>query len=145
MKKTIILVLFSISAGILFTFFVLNKENFYAKEKYVVYAFQVGSFESLENAENKAKMIDSSIIIKEDGLYKVYVAMYKDVDLVNKMVNYFENNDINIYLKTINVNSNFYKTLDNYEKIIINTSDENILDKINQSILNLYLESINYE
>lgn len=143
MKKNIILIMLSVGAGILFTFFILNKENIYAKEEYSVYAFQVGSFASLENAESKAKELSSSIIIKENGLYKIYVAIYKDLDLVNKMVLFFENNNTNIYLKSIKVSENFYKTIDNFEKILLNTNDDTLINKINQSILDLYLESDN--
>ena len=69
------------------------------------------------------------------------VAIYKDLDLVNKMVTYFENKGINIYLRTLHVSKDFYKILDNYEKIILNTNEDNIIDKINASILKLYIES----
>lgn len=144
MKKNIILILISIVGGIIFTFFFLNKGVFYAKEEYVVYAFQVGAFESLDNAERFSKKIESSIIIKENNLYKVYTAIYKDIDLVNEMVSYFESKNINIYLKMLKVSKNFYENLDSYEKLVTNASD-NVFNKINQSILDLYLESRAYE
>lgn len=143
MKKNIILVLFSLISGVLFTIFILNKENIYAKEEYLVYAFQVGAYESIDNARDMISKLPSGISIKEDNLYKVYSAMYKDIDLVNKMITYFKANNINIYLKTINVSKDFYYILDNYEKIISKTDDTNIYDKINQSILNTYLEGMN--
>ena len=143
MKKNIILVLFSLISGVLFTIFILNKENIYAKEEYLVYAFQVGAYESIDNARDMISKLPSGIPIKEDNLYKVYSAMYKDIDLVNKMITYFKDNNINIYLKTINVSKDFYYILDNYEKIISKTDDTTIYDKINQSILNTYLEGMN--
>ena len=143
MKKNIILVLFSLISGVLFTIFILNKENIYAKEEYLVYAFQVGAYESVDNANDMISKLPSGISIKEDNLYKVYSAMYKDIDLVNKMITYFKDNSINIYLKTINVSKDFYYILDNYEKIISKTDDTAIYDKVNQSILNTYLEGMN--
>jgi len=142
MKKKIFLVIFSIGAGILFTFFILNKENIYAKEEYLIYAFQAGAFKNYDNANNFSKKLPSSIIKKDKNLYKIYVAIYKNLDLVNKMIVYFENNDINIYLKSIKVSKEFYNNLDNYEKIIINSDEYEIYNKINQSILNSYIESI---
>ena len=142
MKKNIILVLFSLISGVLFTIFILNKENIYAKEEYLVYAFQVGAYESIDNARDMISKLPSGISIKEDNLYKIYSAMYKDIDLVNKMITYFKDNNINIYLKTINVSKDFYYILDNYEKIISKTDDTTIYDKVNQSILNTYLEGI---
>ena len=143
MKKNIILVLFSLISGVLFTIFILNKENIYAKEEYLVYAFQVGAYESIDNAQDMINKLPSGISIKEDNLYKVYSAMYKDIDLVNKMITYFKDNNINIYLKTINVSKDFYYILDNYEKIINKSEDKTIYDKVNQSILNTYLEGMN--
>jgi len=143
MKKNIILITLSVIIGVLFTFFVLNKENTYAKEEYLVYAFQVGAFEKEENAIEYSEYLPTSIILKEDKLYKVYVAIYKDIDLINEMVVYFEDKDINVYLKSININNNFYKLLDNYELLIKESKDKNIYNKINQSILNSYLESVN--
>ena len=144
MKRSFILTILVILGGILFTFLFLNKESIYAKEEYIAYALQVGAYSSLENAENFCKTIDSAIIIKENDLYKIYLAIYKDLDLVNKMVNYYENKQINIYLKMLHVSKNFYQELDTYEKLM-NSSEESIYSKINQSILDLYLESMNYE
>ena len=143
MKKNILLVLFSLISGVLFTVFILNKENIYAKEEYLVYAFQVGAYESVDNANDIINKLPSGISIKEDNLYKVYSAMYKDIDLVNKMITYFKDKNINIYLKTINVSKDFYYILDNYEKIISKTEDTEVYDKVNQSILNTYLEGMN--
>lgn len=142
MRKNLMLVTLSIVLGIAFTFFVLNKENTYAKEEYLVYAFQVGAFENEENAQEYSKKLPSSIIVEESNLYKVYTTMYKDIDIINQMVVYFEDNDINVYLKNINVNSTFYSTLSNFEELIKNSYDKNIYNKVNQSILNSYLESI---
>lgn len=136
------LITLSILLGILFTFFVLNNQNTYAKEDYLVYAFQVGAFENEKNAVELSNKLKASIIKKEDKLYKVYVAIYKDIDVINAMVVYFEDNDINIYLKNINVSKEFYYNLDNYEKIIKENYNKNIYDQINQSILDNYLESM---
>lgn len=142
MKKSIILITLSIVLGILFTYFVLNKQNTYAMEEYLIYAFQVGAFEKEENALEYSKYLETSIIICENNLYKVYVAMYKDTDVVNKMVVYFEDNNINIYLKSISVSKEFYYNLDNYEKLIKESNNQNVYNKVNQSILNSYLESM---
>ncbi len=141
MKKNLILVSLSIILGILFTFFFLNKTNTYAKEEYMVYAFQVGAFTNYDNALEFSEQLPSSIVIKDD-LYKIYVSIYKDIDIINKMVVYFEDNNINIYLKSINVSKEFYETLTNYEEVIKNSDNIYVYNKINQSILNAYLESV---
>ena len=141
MRKNLILITLSIMLGIAFTFFVLNKENIYAKGEYLVYAFQVGVFEKEENAQEYSNYLPSSIVLEEDNLYKVYTAMYKDIDIINQMVVYFEDNDINVYLKNINVSSTFYTMLSNFEELIKSSYDKNIYNKVNQSILNSYLDT----
>lgn len=145
MKKNIILIILSIIFGVLFTFFVLNKENTYAKEEYLVYAFQTGAFEKKEYAIKYSENFPSSIIIQDEELYKIYVAIYKDIDLINEMVVYFEDKNINVYLKSIKVNKDFYNLLNDYELLVKKSKDKNMYNNINQSILNSYLESNGYE
>lgn len=141
MKKNIILVLSSILLGVLFTFFILNKENIYAKEDYTVYAFQTGAYSTYDKAYQNINNI-SSIIVSDNNLYKIYCAIYKDMDLVNKMLNYYRQKNINIYLKQIKVSANFLKALEKYEELLKKVDDNSTYEQINQSILNLYLESI---
>lgn len=140
--KRVFLILFSLGAGVAFTFLVLNRENIHAKEEYLVYAFQAGAFESYDNASNYVHNLPSSIIVNENNLYKVYVGIYKNIDIVNKMLVYFEDNNIHIYLKNINVTKDFYNIIDNYEVILNGSTNELVYNKTNQSILNLYLESV---
>lgn len=139
MKRTIILIGLSIGMGVFFTFFVLNK-GIYAKEEYTVYAFQVGTFTNNDDAINKLDELPSGIVIKNNNEYEIYVALYKDLEIVNKMVEYYNENNINIYLKMINVNKEFYNILDNYEEIIRKSTDNTIYDKVNQSVLKTYNE-----
>ena len=70
MKKKILLIIITIGAGILFTFYFLNKENIYAKEEYIVYAFQVGAFKNYENAQEYSQNFESFIIKQEDNFSK---------------------------------------------------------------------------
>lgn len=143
--KKIILIVLSIGLGIFCTFYIFNKEQIYAKEEYLVFAFQVGAYKDYDNAKNFSKTLPSSIIVQEDNLYKIYISIYKDIDIVNKMLVYFENNNINIYLKSLNVNKKYYNILSNYEEIIKNSDNIDLYNSVNQSILNLYIESINNE
>ena len=143
MKKKILLIICSIFIGVLFTFFFLNKENIYAKEEYLVYAFQVGTFNNIENANNYKSNLPSGIIVKDNNFYKVYVGIYNDIDLVNKMLVYFEDNGINIYLNNIKINKELYNKIENLEKILINSNDINVYNKVNQSILDMYINGDN--
>lgn len=140
MKKSIIMVIITLAFGVVFTTFILNKEDIYAKSEYDVFVFQAGAYENYENAKEYSQKLPSSLIVKENNLYRIYVAMYRNIDIVNKMIVYFENKGINIYLKDIKINSDFASRLDNYEDFILNSEDEKVYNKINQSILNCYEE-----
>lgn len=145
MKKTFILILCSVTLGVLFTFFFLNKKELYAKERYMVYAFEIGTYIDFDTASNILDNLPSGVMVYEDNSYKLYSAMYKDLDLVNKMSLYFQNKNVDVYLQTMEVNKDFYQKLNDYEELIKKTIDETLYDKINQSILNKYIESINNE
>ena len=134
-----------IVVGVSFTFFVLNNKYTIAKENFSVYALETGVFENKEKALKFVKNLPSYIIVESDGLYKVYSAIYKNIDIINEMVVYLENKDILVYLKSIDVTKEFYNELLNYEKIITNNYNENIYDQVNQSILNTYIESQKYD
>ncbi len=138
MKKNAIMIIISITLGILFTIFVLNKENIYAKDKYIVYAFQTGVYDNIDNANNIN--LPAKITILEDNTYVVYTAIYKDLDIINKMLKYYKDNNIDVYLKQIKVTKDFYNILDNYEKLINKCNDSTLYNQINQSILNLFME-----
>ena len=139
--KRLGIIFLTIILGVVFTFFILNKKSIHAKEEYVVYAFQAGAFEKYENANKFINSLPSGVIIKKNDLYNVYVAIYKNTDVINTMMEYFNRSNINIYLKSISVSKKFYKELTNFEKLIINSTNNNIYPNINQSILNLFLES----
>ncbi len=141
MKRIVIIIVIWIVLGVLFAELILNNNIFKAKE-YLVYAFQIGAFTEEEKAQELAKTLPSSIILKDGDVYKIYSGIYKNIDIVNKMVVYFEDKNISINLKTINTTSNFYNELENYETILQNTTDEAVFDKVNQGILDLYVESI---
>lgn len=141
MKKNFILITFSILAGILVTFFILNKESFAASEEYLAYAFLTTSVDNVMEAENEISRLGMGIYLNNGNKFDICIAIYKDLDIVNEMINQYEKNGTNIYLKTIKVSKNFYKSLDTYENIIKNTNDEQLTTKISESILKMYLES----
>ena len=121
----------------------LNSKKIYAKEVSIIYALQAGAFENYENALNYSKDLPSKIIINENNLYKIYVGTYTNIDVVNKMLVYFENNNIHVYLKELKVDRDIYNSISKYEQFLINSDNKLLYDNVNQSILNLYIESNN--
>ena len=139
MKKAIYIIIFMLSTIVFYYFIFISNNKINNKNEYDVFALQAASFDNIDNASIYKANLPSSIIVKQNNLYNVYVGMYKDIDLVNKMIVYFEDNNINIYLKNIKVNKDLYNKLDNYEKILINSNDVRVYKNINQSILDMYI------
>lgn len=117
--------------------FCYAKNNKEINSDYVVFAIQTGAYKDYNKAMLESKKTKPSSVIYEDNYYKVYSAIYKNLDLLNEMVVYLEDNDTDVYLKNIYVSEEFYRKLDNYERVILNSSDD-MLEKVNKLILDEY-------
>lgn len=135
-KKFIIISSFLVIISI-FIYFYYVKNNKEINSDYVVFAIQTGAYKDYNKAMLESKKIKPSSVIYEDNYYKVYSAIYKNLDLLNEMVVYLEDNDTDVYLKNIYVSEEFYRKLDNYERVILNSSDD-MLEKVNKLILDEY-------
>lgn len=135
-KKFIIISSFLVIISI-FVCFCYVKNNKEINSDYVVFAIQTGAYKDYNKAMLESKKIKPSSVIYEDNYYKVYSAIYKNLDLLNEMVVYLEDNDTDVYLKNIYVSEEFYRKLDNYERVILNSSDD-MLEKVNKLILDEY-------
>lgn len=135
-KKFIIISSFLVIISI-FVCFCYAKNNKEINSDYVVFAIQTGAYKDYNKAMLESKKIKPSSVIYEDNYYKVYSAIYKNLDLLNEMVVYLEDNDTDVYLKNIYVSEEFYRKLDNYERVILNSSDD-MLEKVNKLILDEY-------
>lgn len=135
-KKFIIISSFLVIISILVCFY-YAKNNKEINSDYVVFAIQTGAYKDYNKAMLESKKIKPSSVIYEDNYYKVYSAIYKNLDLLNEMVVYLEDNDTDVYLKNIYVSEEFYRKLDNYERVILNSSDD-MLEKVNKLILDEY-------
>ncbi len=135
-KKFIIISSFLVIISILVCF-CYAKNNKEINSDYVVFAIQTGAYKDYNKAMLESKKTKPSSVIYEDNYYKVYSAIYKNLDLLNEMVVYLEDNDTDVYLKNIYVSEEFYRKLDNYERVILNSSDD-MLEKVNKLILDEY-------
>lgn len=137
MKKKFIIISSVLVIISIFVCFCYVKNNKEINSDYVVFAIQTGAYKDYNKAMLESKKIKPSSVIYEDNYYKVYSAIYKNLDLLNEMVVYLEDNDTDVYLKNIYVSEEFYRKLDNYERVILNSSDD-MLEKVNKLILDEY-------
>lgn len=137
MKKYVGISLISIliSVSFMYYFFNINDE----KE---IYGFLVGHFNDVDAAQIKANELPSSIILSNNDGYDVYVAMYENIDLINKMLVYYEEEKIPVEIKKLKCSSPFLIELNKYENIALKIENRDLYNEVNQNILDLYVSSI---
>lgn len=138
MKKTILTIVLAILIGFTFGFFFLKK--FTPKTitevsniKSQVYAFQIGVYKNKDNATKNATT-NNSIVVEDNNLYRVYIALLKDQTLINNLKKYYDSIGLNYYLKAINVSYNTENIINNYE-LLLNNCDSSNYDMILSSML----------
>ncbi len=141
MKKTIIMIILAIGVGFTFGFLFLKKFNTetiteVSNIKSQVYAFQIGVYKNKDNALNAANT-NKGIIVLDNDIYRVYIAILKDETLIDNLKDYYDSLGINYYLKAINVSSKTNNIIDNYESLLNNCDSSNynmVLDSMLKEI-----------
>lgn len=105
-------------------------------------AFQVGVYTNLDVANIYKTKYDNAIVIKDNELYRVYVAILKNEDNINNMSNYLKKQGIDYYIKDLNItNKNLKKEINEYERIMDN-NNEIVFLEINKMIIESFKESL---
>ncbi len=145
MKKYIITISLALITGSLFSFYMLrslNENSIVATSTSIGYIFQLGVFENIDNANKFIEDTASGIVVKEDNYYYVYSAIYTEDILVNTLELYYKNNNINYFIKEKSIPSNIKNEINEYEKLLVQTNDINVIFKTNQIILDKFALSI---
>ena len=141
MKKTIISIFLAMIVGFTFGFLFLKKFNTesiteVSNIKSQVYAFQIGVYKNKDNALNAANT-NKGIVILDNDIYRVYIAILKDQILIDNLKSYYSSIGLNYYLKAINVSSKTSSIIDNYESLLNNCDSSNysmVLDSMLKEI-----------
>ena len=99
--------------------------------------FQVGVYQTLEEAEKEASL-KKGIVISEEENYNVYISILKNSSNIEKMMNYLDENSIDYYLKDITLDTEFLDTLNKYENLMKNTTSTVAFIQLNKRILERY-------
>jgi len=139
--KKIIKVLFVLLIGICLGYYVcdINLTKIFDT---TYKAFQVGVYTSLDVANIYKVKYDNSIVIKDDELYRVYVAILKNKDNIESMSNYLNKNGISYYLKELDINDKSLKKEINEYENIMNNNNEVVFLEVNKMIMEKYEESL---
>lgn len=143
MKRGLVVVLIAImiGGGIAYFFFkslVINDDK--GSGVGVASAFQIGAFTNYDNAVRVADR-NNGIVVTDDDIYRVYVAILKDNEAIDKLSSYYEEIGLNYYLKEIMVSDDFSQSISDSEQLLKN-SDSDTYSAINKSVLKEYEESL---
>lgn len=136
MKKIILIILGAIVSGTILTGIIFIKINkaLESNEERVITVFQVGVYKNEVNALSVAKKY-GGIIHQEDDYYRVYIAAYQNEEIINKMKNYYNENGISYYLRKLEIDEEYLTTINKYEKLLQNSSDDSIYKNLNNLLI----------
>ncbi len=107
-----------------------------------IYLLQFGVYENEENMKNSTINLKNYFYYVEDKQYHVIIGITKDKILKDKILNAYEITD-EVYLKKINCNNNeFLQLLDQYDNLLSQTNDKEVIVNSEKQILSRYQELI---
>lgn len=148
MKKKVLSILFAIIFGLLIGKGIINKydNNAIVAAKTFdneVYAILYGSYNSLKEVDENTRELDKYIYIEEGNLYYVYLALTKTKENAVKFKNTYKDLNNKVSIVKINIDNNeFILNLEEYEKLLNETTDKNSLIIIENQILACYLDTV---
>lgn len=138
MKQYFKVVIISLLSTFLIIGFFLKKEE----EVKDIYAFEVGFYNDYNSANEYSKKINNSRVIPQGDGYHVVVALYEDINIINKMLIYYSEKEIDVKLEKISCDKNFLSDLNKYENIVTSLDNKELYDKVNENILDMYLDRL---
>lgn len=143
--KKLLPILLGLIVGLFFTkiFYTSYNASYVFNENTKIYVFQQGVYSSLESVEQNVNL-NYYIYEKNNDMYYVYAGFTSKQENVEKLKGFFEKKGYSIYVKEINIPSNYFtEVLKQYDLLLERTEDETIIETINASILSEYEEEYN--
>ena len=148
-KKYIIPTLLALITGIILGKFVLNQYEFEGQiiptinASKQAYFIQQGVYSSKENMEKNTSSFPYYIYMQENDKYYVYIGITFLEENMNKIKGYYEEKGYTTYVKQININNDdFITVLEQYDILLRETMDSEVVGTVCSQVLNKYEELI---
>lgn len=100
--------------------------------------FQLGVYNNRELAKEYQKKYPSSILIKDDDVYRLFYSVLSNQEVISKMEDYLNEEEISFYKKNIILSdSGLINALNKYEKSMLEVSGE-AFKLVNETIMESY-------
>ncbi len=111
-------------------------------KSYNLVGFQLGVYNSRELAIEYQKKYPSSILIKDDDVYRLFYSVLSNEKVISKMEDYLNDNEISFYKKNIVISDNgLINALNKYELSMLDVNGD-AFNMINETIMGSYGDDI---
>ncbi|MBO6145278.1 MAG: hypothetical protein J6O62_00570 [Bacilli bacterium] len=147
MKNNIKTVLIAILIGVVIGKYIFNQyEEEHIKNTSIenknIYLMQYGVYKEKDNMIKNCKNLKNYFYYTDTDGYHVIVGITQDLKLKDKIKDSYDLKE-NIYMKKINIdNQEFLESLNQYDLLITNTTDKNLIITSEKQILSKYEELI---
>lgn len=146
MKKYFITIIVSLVIGFFLSYFVITeytdkKGVTVYKEGQMLYFFKYNEFNSKEEMDKGTINLESYVYQNDDGKYKVYIAITKNENNIDKIKKYYSDYNLEVEKYFIS-NTDYIKSIENLDNILINTDDQTVIGEIIIQGLNNYEEVV---
>ena len=148
MKKVLLGGTISIIIGfIIGKFIFMNKDiMILSKEKDLYYFLQEGVYYDNNILENSMTNIKHKIFERKNEKIHVYVGITKDLEVAEKLINIYSNNNISISIKKKEISNNEFKNnIDQFDLLIKESNDADEILTIEEVVLANYDEVVKKE
>jgi len=149
MKKIIIKIIIFIGIGFLLGEIIIGKKIETIKQltnKETYYFLQEGIYNNKKSLIDNCKLLNDKIIEKHNNKYYVFLAITKDLSILNHLKKFYEEKGINTIIIQKNISSSsFSENINQLEYLIKNTNDDEQILLIEKVILANYEEMIQKE
>lgn len=125
MKKTLKIVFFSSLLGVVLAglFFFNIKDKAEAKNKPILYAFQVGVFKNKENANNYRNRFSLGKVVYDGEYYRIYIGV--TVDNKEMLASIFDEENYSYYIKELETTETVLNEIKKYDELLVKSNEEN--------------------
>ncbi len=147
MNKTFIVpILVAVLLGSLFGKIMVDqyKENESVfNEQNTVFILQQGIYDTEEEYNAATSSLPFKVMVKDDDKFLCYVAMTKNKNNIDKLMNYFTNLGVEVYQKEVIIdNYEFISSLSQYDILLDISDNDEEIRSIMQTIISSYSEMV---
>ena len=149
MKKYIMPIFLALLTGLLLGRFVLNQYEFEGKIVSVAakgrqaYFIASGIYNSKDEMEEKNKLFPYYIYNLKDDQYHVYIGITFSNKNSDKIKGYYKDLGYDTSIEEININNNnFITVLEQYDNLLENSNEDEVIGTICSQVLNKYEELV---